>query len=87
MMVGDMIPIRTPGHYLSPRLTRRLLGHITRQFGLEVEMIVWGGVSGSGRSLTQAADTILAQIVGQPPARLTRPTPETITRQCGLAVK
>ena len=48
------------------------------------EMIVWGG---DGMCLTPAGDTIPARIVGQPPARPTRPLAERRTRQSGPAVK
>ena len=50
------------------------------------EMIVWGGYDGT-LFRTPAGDTIPARIVGQPPAPPTRPLAETLTRQCGLAVK
>ena len=49
------------------------------------EMIVWGGQD--NQFLLNTGDTILAQIVGQPPALPTRPLPESFTRQCGLAAK
>ena len=49
------------------------------------EMIVWGGCG--IKALTPAGDTIPARIVGQLPAPPTHPTPDSITRQCGPAVK
>ena len=50
------------------------------------EMIVWGGVMHQLFRIP-AADIIPARIVGQPPAPPTRPLAETVTRQCGPAVK
>ena len=51
------------------------------------EMIVWGGIGTGATPWTLAGDTIPAQIVGQPPARPTRPKPEPFKQQSGLAVK
>jgi hypothetical protein len=47
------------------------------------EMIVWGG----GGLVTLAGDTRPVRIVGRPPARLTRPPHDPVTRQYGLAVR
>ena len=70
------------------RSTRPLAAIFTRQSGPGSEIIVWGGwVDIVMASLTLAGDTIPAQIVGQPPARPTRPLPDPSTRQSGLETK
>ena len=51
------------------------------------EMIVWGGLN--RRQLFEHRRQIQsrAPIVGRPPAPPTRPLPDTVTQQCGPAVK